>query len=154
MPEEAWGALAAERRALRRAVDAARLASYVYQDEQQPMLMLTRQLAWAKEAAFPSNRHVDETTQRALLREIETQTLFHSTDGWEPGRTLPTQVVETVPLSQIGEDRLLTKRRRKSDAASDASSSWVTLSSNASSNFTSVSGGSLDGELIGRFGGL
>jgi hypothetical protein len=155
MPEEAWGALAAERRALRRAVDAARLASYVYQDDQQPMLVLARQLAWAKEAAFPSHRQVDETTQRVLLREIDTQALFHGADGWEQGRALPTQVVETVPLSQIGEDRLLSRRRRsKSDAASDASSSWVTLSSNASSNFTSVSGGSLDGELVGRFGEL
>ena len=63
-------------------------------------------------------------------------------------------VVETVPLSQISEGRLLSKRQRKSDAASDASSSWVTMSSNGSSAFTSVSGGSLDGELIGRFGGL
>jgi hypothetical protein len=68
---------------------------------------------------------------------------------------MPAPVVETVPLSQIGEDRLLSRRKRcKGDAASDASESWVTLSSNASSAFTSVSGGSVDGELIGRFGGL
>ena len=120
------------------------------------MLLLARQLQWAKEAAFPRNRQVDETTQRALLREIETQTLFEGTDAWVPGKALPAEVVETVPLSQIGEDRLLSKRRRsnKGDEASDASESWVTLSSNASSNFTSVSGGSVDGELIGRFGGL
>lgn len=154
MPEDAWGALAAERRALKRATDAARLASYVYQDEQHPVLMLTRQLEWAKQAAYPSNRTVDQTTQRSLLREIETQTLFHGTDVWASRGALPTPVVETVPLSQIGEDRLLSKRRRKGDAASDASESWVTLSSRASSNFTSVSGCSLDGELIGRFGVL
>ena len=79
MPEDAWGALAAERRALQRAADAARLASFVHQDEKQPVLMLTRQLQWAKEAAYPANRTVDQTTQSSLLREIETQTLFHGT---------------------------------------------------------------------------
>ena len=118
------------------------------------LLALARQLAWAKEAAYPANRQVDETTQRSLLRAIETQTLFQSADGVGPDGPMPAQVVETVPLSQIGEDRLLSRRKHnsKGDAASDASESWVTLSSNASSNFTSVSGGSLDGELIGRFG--
>lgn len=155
MPEDAWGALAAERRALQRAADAARLASYVHQHEKQPVLMLTRQLQWAKEAAYPANRTVDQTTQSSLLREIETQTLFHGTDSWEVGKPMSTHVVETVPLSQIGEDRLLSKRRRKNDGASDASESWVTMSSRASSSaFTSVSGGSVDGELIGRFGVL
>ena len=78
-----------------------------------------------------------------------------ATFGIAASDPLPAQVVETVPLSQIGEHRLLTKRRRgKGDEASDASESWVTLSSNASSKFTSVSGGSLDGELVGRFGNL
>ena len=155
MPDEAWGALGAERRALRRATDAARLASYVYQDEPQPVLALARQLAWAKEAAYPANRRVDETTQRALLRDIETQALFRGSAARAASDPLPAQVVETVPLSQIGEHRLLSKRRRgKGDEASDASESWVTLSSNASSKFTSVSGGSLDGELVGRFGNL
>jgi hypothetical protein len=154
MPEEAWGALAAERRALRRATDAARLASYVYQDDA-PCALIMRQLGWAKRAAYPPNRQVDETTQRSLLRAIETQTLFQSADGDDIDCAMPTPVVETVPLSQIGEDRLLSRRKRaKGDVASDASESWVTLSSNASSNFTSVSGGSVDGELIGRFGGL
>lgn len=154
MPEDAWGALAAERRALKRATDAARIASYVYQDEP-PVALLMRQLAWVKVAAFPPNRTVDPATQRSLLREIETQTLFHDTDVAGLGDALPSVVVETVPLSQIGEDRLLSKRRRKCDAASDASESWVTLSSRASSSvFTSVSGGSVDGELLGRFGSL
>lgn len=156
MPEEAWGALAAERRALRRATDAARLASYVYQDEA-PSALLMRQLAWAKHAAYPPHKLVGEATQRALLRAIETQALFQRVGGVGPDDATPAHVVETVPLSQIAEDRLLSKRRRgnKGDAASeDASESWVTLSSNASSNFTSVSGGSLDGELIGRFGVL
>ena len=61
-------------------------------------------------------------------------------------------MVETVPLSQISEGRLLTKKGRKDDAGSDASESWVTLSSNASSSFSHVSASSLDGELVSRFG--
>jgi len=154
MPQDGWAALAAEGRALRRATDAARLASYVYQDEKQPSVLIARQVAWAKLAAFPPNRHVDHTTQRALLREIETQVLFQGAPEAGNADDLAPRVVETVPLSQISEGRLLSKRQRKSDAASDASSSWVTMSSNGSSAFTSVSGGSLDGELIGRFGGL
>ena len=92
--------------------------------------------------------------QRALLREIELQALFRGApEAGSVGGPAPC-VVETVPLSQISEGRLLSKRQRKGDAASDASSSWVTMSSNGSSAFTSVSGGSLDGELIGRFGGV
>lgn len=149
MPDDAWEALAAERRALRRATDAARLASYVYQDEP-PLELLARQIGWAKIAAFPPNRLVDETTQWAILRELETQTLFESASVGGRGESMTTNVNETVPLSQIGEGRLLSKRMAKCDAMSDTSSSWVTLSSNASSGFTSVSGGSLDGELVGR----
>lgn len=154
MPNDGWAALAAERRALRRATDAARLATYVYQDEKQPVVLIARQVAWAKLAAFPANRHVDTETNHALLREIETQVLFNVAKSENNG-DLVMRVVETVPLSQISEGRLLSKRQRKSDLGSDASSSWVTMSSNRSSAFTSVSGGSsLDGELIGRFDGL
>ncbi|MBN38149.1 MAG: hypothetical protein CMI29_06730 [Opitutae bacterium] len=154
MPQEAWGALAAERRALRRATDAARMASYVYQDEA-PSALIMRQLAWAKHAAYPPHRRVDEACQRALLRAIETQTLFQSVASTDPSGAISERVIETVPLSQIAEDRLLSKRLRvKGDATSDASESWATLSSNASSNFTSVSGVSLDGELVGRFHNL
>ncbi len=153
MPQDAWGALAAERRALRRATDAARLASYVYQDDP-PQVLLLRQLAWAKAAAYPPNRKLDQETQAALLVEIENQTLFQNADAL-PDNALPANVIETVPLSQIGEDRLLSKRRKvKDDPASDASSSWATLSSRASSSFTSVSGESLEGELVERFNGL
>ena len=122
MPEDGWAALAAEGRALRRATDAARLASYVYQDETQPAVLIARQVAWAKLAAFPPNRNIDHTTQRALLREIELQALFRGApEAGSVGGPAPC-VVETVPLSQISEGRLLSKRQRKSDAASDASS--------------------------------
>ena len=88
--------------------------------------------------------------QSNILRAIETQSLF-TAEGRDSG--MPPPVIETVPLSQIGEGRLLTtkKTRPKGDTASDASSSWVTLSSNASS-FSNVSGGSLDGDFVARFG--
>ena len=107
-----------------------------------------RQIEWARIAAFPSNTLVNEFTQANLLRSIETQDLFTSVCK-ESG--FAKAVVETVPLSQISEGRLLTRKGRKGDAGSDASESWVTLSSNGSS-FSHVSGSSLDGELVSRFG--
>jgi hypothetical protein len=150
MAEDGWCALDAERRALRRATDAARLALYVWQDAPAPE-RLQRQINWARIAAFPAHTLVSSFTQPNILRSIETQSLFTSVDR-DSG--VPPPVVETVPLSQIGEGKLLSARkaRRKGDAASDASSSWVTLSSNASS-FSNVSAASsLDGELVSRFG--
>ena len=148
MADDAWSALNAERRALRRATDGARLAAYVWQDTSADE-MIVRQIEWARIAAFPRNTLVNECTQPNLLRSIETQDLFTSV-GKESGSTRV--VVETVPLSQISEGRLLTsKKGRKGGAGSDASSSWVTLSSNASS-YSNVSATSLDGELVSRFG--
>lgn len=149
MAEDAWQALDAERRALQRATDGARLALYVWQDAPEHE-RLPRQLAWARIAAFPAHTLVNEFTQPSVLRAIETQSLFTAV-GKDSG--MPPPVVETVPLSQIGEGKLLStkKARPKGDTASDASSSWVTLSSNASS-FSNVSGGSLDGEFVARFG--
>lgn len=149
MAEDAWQALDAERRALQRATDGARLATYVWQDTPEHE-RLTRQLAWARIAAFPAHTLVNAVTQPTILRAIETQSLFAAV-GTDSG--LPPPVVETVPLSQIGEAKLLTakKARPRGDTASDASSSWVTLSSNAST-FSNVSGGSLDREFVDRFG--
>ena len=93
---------------------------------------------------------MNAVTQPTILRAIETQSLFAAV-GTDSG--LPPPVVETVPLSQIGEAKLLTakKVRPRGDTASDASSSWVTLSSNAST-YSNVSGGSLDREFVDRFG--
>ena len=92
---------------------------------------------------------MNEFTQPNLLRAIETQNLFTSVSK-DSG--FAKAVVETVPLSQISEGRLLTRKGRgKGDAGSEASGSWVTLSSNGSS-FSHVSGSSLDGELVSRFG--
>jgi hypothetical protein len=148
MADDAWQALNAERRALRRATDAARLAVYVWQDAPAHEL-IARQIGWARIAAFPHNTLVNEFTQSNILRAVETQDLFTSVCK-DSGFASP--VVETVPLSQISEGRLLTKKKgRKGDVGSDASESWVTLSSNGSS-FSHVSGSSLDGELVSRFG--
>jgi len=148
MADDAWQALNAERRALRRATDAARLAVYVWQDAPAHEL-IARQIGWARIAAFPCNTLVNEFTQPNILRAVETQDLFTSVSK-DSGFASP--VVETVPLSQISEGRLLTKKKgRRGDTNSDASESWVTLSSNGSS-FSHVSGNSLDGELVSRFG--
>ena len=152
MAEDAWAALDAERRALRRAADAARLALYVHQDAA-PDEQLLRQVAWARIAAFPANTLVNALTQADILRAIETQSLFTAVGK---GSDVQPQVVETVPLSQIGEGRLLTakKARRKGDAGSEASSSWATVSSGASS-FSHVSASnSLDNDVVSRLGAL
>ncbi len=151
MAEDGWQALEAERRALRRATDGARLALYVWQDSPEHE-RLQRQIVWARIAAFPAHTLVNHFTQPSILRAIETQTLFTSVAKDNNG--MPPPVVETVPLSQIGEARLLTTKRArpKGDGASEASSSWATLSSNASS-FSNVSGtSSLDAEFVSRFG--
>ena len=148
MAEDAWQALNAERRALRRATDGARLAAYVWQDAP-PHELILRQIEWARIGAFPRNTLVNEFTQPNILRSIATQDLFTSVSK-DSG--FSSAVVETVPLSQISEGRLLTRKGRGKGAGSDGSSSWVTLSSNGSS-FSHVSGSSsLDGELVSRFG--
>ena len=150
---DAWAALEAERRALRRAAEAARIALYVYQDAP-PNERILRQVGWARIAAYPANTLVNAFTQSNVLRAIETQSLFTSV-GKDSG--VEAHVVETVPLSQIGEGKLLTRKKRadpRGDGESEASSSWVTLSSNASS-FAHVSGASsLDGDLLAQLGKL
>lgn len=150
---DAWSALEAERRALRRASEAARIALCVYQDAPSSERIL-RQVGWARIAAFPANTLVNALSQASLLHGIETQSLF-TLVGSDSG--METHVVETVPLSQIGEGKLLTRKKRtapRGDGESEASSSWVTLSSNASS-FSHVSGASsLDGDLLSQLGRL
>ena len=109
-----------------------------------------RQIEWARIAAFPRNTLVNEFTQGNLLGAIATQDLFTSV---KKTSVFTSAVVETVPLSQISEGRLLTRKARRKDAGSDGSSSWGTLSSNASSSFSHVSANSsLDGELVSQFG--
>lgn len=154
MSDDAWLALAAERRALERAAAAARRAAYVWQDAP-PQALLARQLEWARLAAFPANALVNEFSHAALLSDIETQSLFRATTPSAPtGHARAPPVSETVPLSQIPLGRLLAPKRRRGDGDSSAGSSWATLSSNASSAYSCVSGGSLDAELLVEFGGI
>ena len=157
MSDDAWLALAAERRALERAAAAARRAACATQDKP-PHERLARQLVWARLAAFPCNALVNEFAQASLLAEVESQVLFR----WlaAPAATVPTghgrepPVRETVPLSQIPLGRLLAPKNRRGDGDSSAGSSWVTMSSNASSAYTCASGGSLDAELLVEFGSI
>ena len=94
---------------LQRATDGARLALYVWQDvgDQE---RLQRQINWARIAAFPAHTLVNAFTQPNILRAIETQSLFTSVDK-DSG--MPPPVIETVPLSQIGEGKLLTAKKAR-----------------------------------------
>ena len=160
MSDDAWLALAAERRALQRAAAGARRAAYVWQD-QPPQILLARQLEWARIAAFPGNTLVNEFSQASLLSDIEIQSLFQTTTPSVPtGHARAPAVSETVPLSQIPLGRLIGKARGKGDLdvdSSDVASSWATHSSNgsnASSAYSCVSRGSLDGDLLAEFGSI
>ena len=154
MASDAWIALAAERRALERAARAAQRAAYVWQ-EKPPADLLARQLEWARLAAYPANTLVNEFSQATILQNIDSQSLFRTTQPVMQGTMRAPQVSETVPLSQIPLGRLPGQGRKKDPEASDAgSSSWVTLSSNASSAYSCVSHTSLDSEFIGQFEGL
>lgn len=154
MSDDAWLALAAERRALQRASAGARRAAYVWQD-QPPQNLLARQLEWARIAAFPGNTMVNEFSQASLLSDIEIQSLFRATTPSAPtGHARVPPVSETVPLCLIPLGRLIGKARGKGDPdadSSDVASSWATLSSNASSFYSCGSRGSLDGDLVTEF---
>ena len=154
MSEDAWRALAAERRALQRASAGARRAAFVAQSLP-PHAVLARQLEWARLAAFPADTLVNEFSQSTILSDVETLTLFRLATPTVPtGQCRVLTVSETVPLSQIPLGRLLASKGRHGDADSSAGSSWVTLSSNASSAYSCVSSrGSLDGELLVEFDG-
>jgi hypothetical protein len=155
MSEDAWRALASERRALQRASAGARRAGYVAQDRL-PHEVIARQIEWARLAAFPADTLVNEFSQSTILSEVETLALFRSAAPTVPtGQCRALTVSETVPLSQIPLGRLLAPKGGRGDADSSAGSSWVTLSSNASSAYSCVSSrGSLDGELLVEFDAL
>jgi hypothetical protein len=157
MSDDAWLALAAERRAMRRAIAGARRAACAAQGKP-PHEVFALQLEWARMAAFPARALVSEFTQASLLAQIDAGSLFEAPPSLHAGRPFAQSVSETVPLSQIPLGRLITKERARKggggDAHSSAGSSWATLSSNASSAFTCVSDGSLDGELVAGFGAI
>lgn len=156
MSDDAWLALAAERRALQRASAGARRAAHVAQDLPAHEL-LARQLEWARIAAFPPNTLVNEFSQPSILSDIEIQTLFRSARAAAQAGAGAPIVSETVPLSQIPLGRLLAKEKRKGagDGDSSVGSSWATMSSHASSAHSCVSSGaSLDGDLVVEFSGM
>jgi hypothetical protein len=172
MEENNWEALAAEKRALERAVAGARQAAQEAEAlrlEPTPAIML--QLHWAREAAFPATMLVSQYTQARLMHAIGRNALF------TPARECPctggmpnpqrrvvapsTELVDVVPLSQISEALLSDSKRSKrskrdaDDAQSSVgSSSWTTMSNHShTSSFSHVSMDSL-GEVAAPLGNL
>lgn len=164
-----WESLAAEKRALKRAVagalEAAREAEKCSLDPTPSILL---QLRWAREAAFPSGALVSEFNQARLLRQIKAHELFEHVKRRDtmgpPDAVKLTNVdldtlvttstlVDIVPLSQISEAALNPNQRKKRKSADDTqsvgSSSWATMSSNGSS-FSHVSADSM-GEIVEPF---
>ena len=151
LPPEHWEALAAERRAMRRACMAAyvtwkRLSDTATSASEGMQLLLQA----AQKAAFPSGAIVNEFTQADLCARIQTaQEIWHAPTG-SAAIVPPTMVV--LPLSEIPDAMALvtgggpSKRHlgKPEDERSCASSSWRTLSSNQS-GFSHVSQDSLSG---------
>ena len=150
MPEDHWEALGAEKRALRRATMAAfhewkRPRSGVSEASSHMASMIEA----ARAAAFPGGELVNEYTQAKLLDRLaqyqEKQCMPFAgharVGGWS---------VTVLPLAELpGSMALVTGGRRAAPTADDdgdscASSSWRTLSSNAS-GFSHVSQDSLGG---------
>jgi hypothetical protein len=150
MPEDHWEALGAEKRALRRATMAAfhewkRPRSGVLEASSHMASMIEA----ARAAAFPGGELVNEYTQAKLLDRLaqyqEKECMPFAgharVEGWS---------VTVLPLAELpGSMALVTGGRRAAPAADDdgdscASSSWRTLSSNAS-GFSHVSQDSLGG---------
>ena len=169
MDESGWEALAAEKRALERAVAGARQAALEAEAlrlDPTPAIML--QLQWAREAAFPATMLVSQYTQARLMHSIGHNGLFTAARECACAGGMPnplrrvvspnTELVDVVPLSQISEALLTeTKRskRRSDDAQSSVgSSSWATMSNNSrASSYSHVSADSL-GELASPLAGL
>ena len=168
LPEEHWAALGAERRALQRASLAAREAIDALHEREGgaspcPTLAMRTQLEWARMAAFPSGEVVSEFTQARLCQRIRSRQLpgaglSASSVGRPPPVTTTTMTTTTharaptpgvLPLSEIPAAALVSHRRGVggggggSDTQSCTSSSWRTLSSHSSSNFSHVSQDSL-----------
>ena len=128
-----WRALEAERRALERAIDAAREACRHAADvSASPELRMALELGWAMQAAFPTNKCVDFTTQSKLRQCVRDRSLF---------------ALDIAPLSAV---RLPVESgiRGSDDGSTDdrvsqaTSSSWQTLGSAPSPAFSLASVGS------------
>jgi len=156
LPEEHWEALSAERRALRRASLAVRTAiEDATEGGCDPSVSMSRQIAWARLAAFPSGELVNEFTQTRLCERIRRRELFGVVGPPSPSASSRRALQPGVlPLSEIPATTLMPLRGRasagekgegdSSDARSTASSSWRTLSSQGS-NFSHLSQDSLNG---------
>jgi hypothetical protein len=169
MEESNWEALAAEKRALERAVAGARQAAQEAEAlrlDPTPAIML--QLHWAREAAFPATMLVSQYTQARLMHAIGRNALFTparecACTGGVPNpqrraAALNGEIVDVVPLSQISEallnDGKRSKRRPDDAQSSVGSSSWATMSNNSqTSAFSHVSADSL-GELAAPLAGF
>ena len=155
MPQEHWDALAAEKRALRRAAASAQEAAHFAASRGlSPTENLNLQLFWIKLGAFPSDTLVSEFTQAGLVHAsaaARVQAARAVRSGQAGGDAL---AVDVVPLSQIAEGScsIRTVRTGSAGRGSVASSSWATLSSHCSSAFSHVSNDSLS-ELVGPLGG-
>ncbi len=157
LPPEHWEALAAERRAMRRACMAAYVAwqrlKETASSASEGMQLL---LQAAQKAAFPSGAIVNEFTQADLCARIQNcQEIWHA-----PTAVAAPPPMVVLPLSEIPDSMALVtgggpnKRHlgnKQEDDRSCASSSWRTLSSNRS-GFSHVSQDSLSG--LGAVGDL
>ena len=155
MPQEHWDALAAEKRALRRAAASAQEAArFAASRGLLPAENLDLQLFWIKLGAFPSDTLVSEFTQASLLEQIRRHGVFKPRQDGAEKPSSAAEAVDVVPLSQIAESELLDPHRahrERRGEGSVASSSWATLSSRCSSAFSHVSNDSLS-ELLGPLG--
>ena len=120
-----------------------------------PTENLNLQLFWIKLGAFPADRLVSEFTQAGLVHAIRQHAVFKPSQPAPGGQAASAPLaVDVVPLSQIAEGELLDPHRARRAHQGDgsvASSSWATLSSHCSSEFSHVSNDSLS-ELVGPLG--
>jgi hypothetical protein len=164
MEENNWEALAAEKRAIERAVAGARQAAQEAEAlSLDPTSSIMLQLRWAREAAFPETKLVSQYTQARLVQSIERRSILTPARvAMMPHPSLRTaapssELVDVVPLSQISEALLSDSkrnRRKPHDAQSIGSSSWASISNNSqASSYSHVSMDSL-GELATPLGGF
>jgi len=95
---EHWRALAAEHRALERAIEGAREATRCSSASMRPAQRMALQLAWARRAAYPPHECVDETTHRALRDRVRDRSLFAE---WCESRTVAAWSAEDDTVSAI-----------------------------------------------------
>ena len=166
-------ALSAEARALQRA-SLAVCEAIAFSNERKlaPAMAMAIQLRWARRAAFPDGELVDEFTHARLCERIRSRQLFELPEvhtapptsgpalaspvplamarqsqqhqGAGAAAALLTSRPGIVPLAQIPESLLVTPASMRHGTLSSGSSSWQSLPSSNSSQFSRVSADSLD----------